>query len=360
MDWEHPPDSAYPPVVEGIAAFGMLAALLFQRKNNRIRSRILYEEAKEGLKHLEIDLNEIHAGRHPAKRPKNNTHPILDLNGMVTLGTGMHAPTYKCFYKGEQVTLKLAQFKTPAPFVSEVKCLERAKGHDNIVDLVGVFINFPKTLAVLYTYAEGEPLHCLCQRQDNLLAEETQWRIAKEIATGVLHLHNQGVMHRDLKSMNVIVDERAGYVVKIIDFGSGKLIADKGESEFEWWELWGGMEARNTACESHTVGVGTFDWMAPEIWDQTGRYTTKVDVYAFAMILYELATLHLPWSTSNQEEPITFTEGLRREIIAGHRPPLPDYVHPFTASLIKKCWHPDPTLRPSFKRINKMLNNLPV
>ncbi|RLO00268.1 hypothetical protein DYB28_010163 [Aphanomyces astaci] len=104
-----------------------------------------------------------------------------------------------------------------------------------------------------------------------------QWvhklRCALSVAEGLVYLHlmDPKVIHRDLKSRNVLLD--ADFNAKITDFGI----------------------ARETDDATMTAGIGTFRWMAPEVL-LDGHYTEKADIFSFGVILSELSTNIVPYS----------------------------------------------------------------
>jgi serine/threonine protein kinase len=127
-------------------------------------------------------------------------------------------------------------------------------------------------------------------------------------------------MHRDLKPSNILLDEE--HLVRICDFGLSKL---------EALEL------------TLTKEVGTSLYMASEMSED--EYTNKIDVFSFAMILYELVVgkKAFPDSLTRQETIL--------RIVQGKRAVIPDLVLPFTKSLIEKCWADKADNRPSFQEI---------
>jgi hypothetical protein len=120
--------------------------------------------------------------------------------------------------------------------------------------------------------------------QKNLSVED-KFRYTCEIAKGLAYLHSNGVTHRDLKPENVMVD--AGGRSKLIDFGMAKRKADLA-----------------AASRATGAGNGTLPFMAPELLDPSNPGGTKsVDVYAYAILLFELWTGVLPFSGVRNLKP---------------------------------------------------------
>ena len=135
------------------------------------------------------------------------------------------------------------------------------------------------------------------------------------------YVHSLGIMHRDLKPSNVLLDEhRRPY---ICDFGSSQVLLPD---------------------VTLTSSQFTVYYVAPEIGEETLRYDTKVDVYSFAILLYELVTGTFALRHMNPVQVMRF-------ILSGKRPEIPDTVLPFTRRLIERCWVTDPSDRPSFAEI---------
>ena len=146
------------------------------------------------------------------------------------------------------------------------------------------------------------------------------------IVVGIVHsmkyIHSNGIIHRDLKPSNVLLDEQ--HRPRICDFGSSRVLAND-----------------QTLTQSPQL---TMYYAAPEFGDEDTDYDSKVDVYAFGMMLYEIVTGRLALRHLNQYQLMPF-------IVRGKRPEIPDKVLPFTRSMITRCWSGDPSQRPSFSEI---------
>jgi serine/threonine protein kinase len=145
--------------------------------------------------------------------------------------------------------------------------------------------------------------------------------IAIGVAYGMSHLHEVNVIHRDLKSMNILLD--SSILPFICDFGIARTV-----------------EGKNVAL---TRDCGTTYWMAPEQM-QSHHYDHRVDVYSYGMVLYEMLCHQMPFEGL---EPIQCAV----EVCRGARPTLPSSGNKKVCELIKQCWQHDPKKRPEFTQI---------
>lgn len=161
---------------------------------------------------------------------------------------------------------------------------------------------------LIMEYAEGGNLKRAIPR----LLWENKRRIAGEIAHGLTYIHSQGIIHCDIKSLNVLLTKKLE--VKICDFGSAMKTADKNKM---------------TCC-------GTFEWMAPELLQDATAYSSKSDVYALGIVMLEMATGKVP---SN-----------RNQVLEQNLANVPeDYL-----VAMQSCWDPDPMCRPETQDLSFM------
>ncbi|KAK8841964.1 hypothetical protein M9Y10_026920 [Tritrichomonas musculus] len=147
------------------------------------------------------------------------------------------------------------------------------------------------------------------------------------IVAGMKYLHEHKILHNDLKPSNILLNEH--FYPKIADFGLSQFIEN--ENDFN-------------SSKSHNI-KGTPSYISPEIWNDR-IYNEASDVYAFGILLYELAFMKkafvgmMPFQigykvTNNERPPLDLSKSKSNMFI----------------SMIEKCWAQDPKKRPSFKEL---------
>jgi TPR repeat protein len=175
--------------------------------------------------------------------------------------------------------------------------------------------------------------------QDLLLDWPTKMRLAYEIALGLEYIHGEGVLHRDLKSANVLLTRHME--VKLADFG----LAEVRQS----------MSTGASISNSSTGVVGTLRWMAPELFSDKPKYSPKSDMYALGMVMWEMAancTRPFQDQTNDYVVP-TFVKDGRREVLPYDTPAQ-------YRELVEQCWHQDPAYRPDASKAALMVHDEPT
>lgn len=158
------------------------------------------------------------------------------------------------------------------------------------------------------------------------------WGLVKRVACGAargmayLHSGNPPVLHRDLKSANILLDD--SYTAKVCDFGLSRLKAQE---------------------RSMTGNCGTVQWMAPEVLANMS-YNEKADVYSYGIIVWELLSRECPYDGMSAIQCALAV--LNRD----KRPEIPKWCPPSLHALIKSCTKKDPNHRPSFVQILRALD----
>jgi len=194
--------------------------------------------------------------------------------------------------------------------------------HSKIVRLLGVCTS-PHTMVLEY-YSMGS-LDDLLHRERMQLSVGHCLSIALDIALGMVYLHHKKVLHRDIKSQNILVD--AGLQARVADFGLAKY---------------------PFAGESSEDGItGTVPYMAPEILSRR-PYGFPVDVYAYAVVLNEMTSMERPYDGNTPEYVMSAV------LNADARPRTRD-TSPILSNLTRLCWRKDPRERPTFKDVEAYL-----
>ncbi|KAL6080092.1 putative serine/threonine-protein kinase SIS8 [Balamuthia mandrillaris] len=260
---------------------------------------------------------------------------IKELKMGPRIGKGSYAEVYKATWRGTAVAVK----KLPAhlltasffdDFEREAALMKRLR-HPNVLQFLGACLISPDVCIIMEMMPRGSLYRILHQRNIKL-----DWPLlramAMDAARGMNYLHTCEpiVLHRDMKSQNLLVDEN--WKVKVCDFGLSKIVAET-------------FSATLTSC-------GTPCWTAPEVL-RNERYTEKADVYSFGIVLWEMATREDPYGGM---PPFQVVFAVATEKI---RPEIPDQCPPAWADLIRRCWAEDPKQRPSFQQVLECLEGMP-
>ncbi|XP_010498195.1 PREDICTED: serine/threonine-protein kinase EDR1-like [Camelina sativa] len=250
------------------------------------------------------------------------------------IGLGSYGEVYRGDWHGTAVAVKkfIDQDITGEAleeFRSEVRMMRRLR-HPNIVLFMGA-VTRPPNLSIVTEFLPRGSLYRLIHRPNNQLDERKRLRMALDAARGMNYLHscNPVIVHRDLKSPNLLVDKN--WVVKVCDFGLSRMKV----STY--------LSSKSTA--------GTAEWMAPEVL-RNEPADEKCDVYSYGVILWELFTLQQPWGKMNPMQVVGAVGFQHRRL------EIPEFVDPGIADIIRKCWQTDPRLRPSFGEIMASLKQL--
>ncbi|XP_027344842.1 U-box domain-containing protein 35-like [Abrus precatorius] len=238
------------------------------------------------------------------------------------IGEGGYGPVYKCYLDHTPAAVKVlrpdsAQGKSQ--FQQEVNILGCIR-HPNMVLLLGAC---PERGILIYEYmASGSLEDCLLGKKKNgPMCWQLRFRIAAEIATGLLFLHQtkpEPLVHRDLKPGNILLDHN--YVSKISDVGLARLLPAVAENV--------------TQCRM-TSAAGTFCYIDPE-YQQTGILGVKSDVYSLGIILLQLLTGKRPMGLAHQVGE-SIEKGTFAEILDASVPDWPHVEALCLANLALKC-----------------------
>ncbi|KAG0263435.1 copper transport protein ctr1 [Actinomortierella ambigua] len=161
---------------------------------------------------------------------------------------------------------------------------------------------------------------------------EDRTRIYQEIARGLAYMHSENILHRDLKSANVLMTRHLE--VRLCDFGLATVKTTSASKSF----------ADDTAVGGGLKG--TLRWMAPEVLDLRPAYSTKSDIYALGMVMWEMAA---NCTTPFKDQPNQHV--VMASVVNGKREMVPDHTPADYRRWIERCWEQDPAFRPDAKEM---------
>jgi serine/threonine protein kinase len=191
--------------------------------------------------------------------------------------------------------------------------------HPNIVKYHG-FVKSAETLNIILEYCENGSLHSI-SKNFGRFPENLVGLYMSQVLHGLLYLHEQGVIHRDIKGANILTTKEG--LVKLADFG---------------------VASRTTGLSESSV-VGTPYWMAPEVIELSGA-TTASDIWSLGCTVIELLEGKPPYYNL-QPMPALF------RIVNDDHPPLPQGASPAVKDFLMQCFQKDPNLRVSARKLLK-------
>lgn len=248
--------------------------------------------------------------------------PWTSLNVGEVLGQGSFGKVFKGRWNGQDVAIKAVEFDSSQDQEYDQETALMAQCQDRrIVQLLGI-CKEPNHYSLVLEYMERGSLYSLLKnRATDLPWNPLRWQMAKDIVKGVAYLHEKNIVHRDLKSPNVLLDGQ--FHAKICDFGLSKI-------------------KLKSTIKTVSPLVGTLRWIAPEVIEGSG-HSKESDVYTLGLVLWELASRDIPFSGSHVEALIKswILDGKQEEILKFSADCLEGYK-----KLILRCWTRQPEERP--------------
>ncbi|BFU20857.1 tyrosine kinase putative [Entamoeba histolytica] len=272
-----------------------------------------------------------------------NITNILDFDELEIkkkVGEGSFGIVYKGFFRGESVAIKTLKSDSMLDeqldeFKKEVSMLDKFRS-EYIVHFYGaVFI--PNKICMVTEYAKyGSLFHLIFkQGMKKLPKEAVRIKICMDAARGIEYLHQNGILHRDIKPDNLLIfslDKNVPVFAKITDFGSSRNINS--------------MMTNMT----FTKGIGTPVYMAPEVLDQS-RYKTAADVFSLSVTMFET----MKWGPAYPKEQFKYPWQIAQFVSDKKRPSKPDNMRQEIYDIISNGWLDDSRHRSSIETIVQQL-----
>ncbi|KAH8367738.1 hypothetical protein KR084_002179 [Drosophila pseudotakahashii] len=240
--------------------------------------------------------------------------PFESITDLEWLGSGAQGAVFSGKLKNEIVAVK----KVKELKETDIKHL-RKLDHENIIKFKGVCTQSPVFCIIMEFCPYGPLQNILKEEQVMLPSRLVSW--SKQIALGMQYLHSHKIIHRDLKSPNILISTNE--VVKISDFGTSR----------EWNEI-----------STKMSFAGTVAWMAPEVI-RNEPCSEKVDIWSYGVVLWEMLTCEIPYKDVDSSAIIWGVGNNSLKLL------VPSTCPEGFKLLVKLCWKSKPRNRPSFRQI---------
>ncbi len=266
-----------------------------------------------------------------------------DLRVGKLLGSGGFGDVYEATWHGKPVAIKQLFLKSlpgdmKKVFDHESEVMAKCN-FPNVIRLFGVCNEVGHYGMVMELMSRGSLYNVLHNAEESLPWAPLRWQIAVDISRGLLYLHTQNIFHRDLKSLNILLDEN--YCAKISDFGLAKTK----------------IVSSSSSSKSANGGLaGSLRWSAPELIavdDQINEVaSSEADIYSLGMIFWEIASRKLPFEEIQKEMAVAL------KISQGKKEKIPADCPAFYGELIQRMWRTQ-SERPTAKEVVEVLEQNP-
>nr|XP_057911494.1 mitogen-activated protein kinase kinase kinase 12-like isoform X2 [Doryrhamphus excisus] len=240
--------------------------------------------------------------------------PFEEISDLQWVGSGAQGAVFLGKLHGQEVAVK----KVRNIKETDIKHLRKLK-HPNIITFKGICTQAPCYCIIMEYCAQGQLYEVL--RAGRKITPSLLMDWAMGVAGGMNYLHLHKIIHRDLKSPNILITYDDA--VKISDFGTSKELSDK---------------------STKMSFAGTVAWMAPEVI-RNEPVSEKVDIWSFGVVLWEMLTGEVPYKDVDSSAIIWGVGNNSLQL------PVPDSCPDSFKLLLRQSWNCKPRNRPSFRQI---------
>jgi serine/threonine protein kinase len=279
------------------------------------------------------------AKHHKPTRPASNpgdceSVEYEEIHFETPIGAGSFGAVWKGTCRGDVVAIKQCKVgdrHDADMLMMEIGYLQKLR-HPRLVSFLGC-CNRPPHVILLIEYMSGGSLYALLfkQKREVELTFGNKAKMALQIVEGLTYLHNLSIVHRDLKTMNIVLDTDLN--CKICDFGLTVTL-------------------ERTHLTVKTL-QGSPRYMAPEQFESSAKITEKVDIWQMGCVMLELFCLSVPFSNASGVQQIATDLLLKKRA-----PPVPHEADPRARTLIQHCMKLHPNMRPSAAQLVEAFEGL--
>uniref|UniRef100_A0A674EGL6 mitogen-activated protein kinase kinase kinase n=1 Tax=Salmo trutta TaxID=8032 RepID=A0A674EGL6_SALTR len=266
------------------------------------------------LKPVWTMIGKAYSTEHKHNQEESWEVPFEEISDLQWVGSGAQGAVFLGKFHGEDVAVK----KVRDIKETEIKHLRKLK-HPNIITFKGICTQAPCYCILMEYCAQGQLYEVLRAGRNITPSLLIDW--AMGIAGGMNYLHLHKIIHRDLKSPNMLITHDD--LVKISDFGTSKELFDK---------------------SMKMSFAGTVAWMAPEVI-RNEPVSEKVDIWSFGVVLWEMLTGEVPYKDVDSSAIIWGVGNNSLNL------PIPKSCPDGFKILLRQCWNCKPRNRPSFRQI---------
>ncbi|CAK9875804.1 unnamed protein product, partial [Sphagnum jensenii] len=284
---------------------------------------------------------------------------MQDLHKGLLLGEGAVGRVYEAKWLGESYAMKIPKYPSTEILKQEIAALAGVY-HPHIVRLVCCAEDERNSIYVMEHMDKSLSQMLADQLEGSQLSLIRSVDLMLQVGEGMKYLHSMGLVHRDLKTDNILIKcdgcgsessmldpaVKPAWIAKISDFSTTKVKMD------------------STAYANQTMNTGSIMFMAPEMyrvecaeeWPER-FHPKKTDVFSFGLICFAVLIgepTPFPVEELTNPTPTAFKDRVRE----GKRPELPPYCPSQLSNLIQQCWDANPDERPNFQDICTKLRHI--